>query len=115
MYLTQAMGLSFSVPRKIKVPKSLVKIYECLAKDKKLNFKTPVHGDLTKWAEQGVLLLNATLTVEHKKANSHQKDSGWNEFTNYVIKTISSEKKGIVFLLWGGFAKKVKKLIDERK
>lgn len=109
------MGLSFSVPREIKIPKSLMKIYECLCKDKLINFKTPKHGDLTKWAEQGVLLLNATLTVESKKANSHQKDSGWGEFTNHVIKTISSEKKGIVFLLWGGFAKKVKKLVDEKK
>lgn len=109
------MGLSFSVPKGIKVPRSLVKIYECLAKDNNLSFKTPKHGDLTKWAEQGVLLLNATLTVEHKKANSHQKGSGWDDFTEYVIKTISSEKKGIVFLLWGGFAKKMKKLIDEQK
>ena len=109
------MGLSFSVPKGIKTPKSLVKIYQCLAQDKKLNFKTPKHGDLTKWAEQGVLLLNATLTVEHKKPNSHQKQSGWDGFTNFVIETINSQKKGVVFLLWGGFAKKMKKLIDEKK
>jgi uracil-DNA glycosylase len=115
LLLTKAMGLCFSIKRGIKIPKSLVKIYEGLSVDKKLNFKAPKHGDLTKWAEQGVLLLNATLTVEHKKPNSHQKESGWNDFTNYVIKQISTQKKGVVFLLWGGFAKKMKKLIDEKK
>ena len=109
------MGLCFSIPTNIKVPKSLVKIYECMSKDKKLNFKTPKHGDLTKWAEQGVLLLNATLTVEHKKANSHQKGSGWNEFTNFVIKTINEGKKKVIFMLWGKFAQKAKKFLDNSK
>jgi uracil-DNA glycosylase len=111
----QGMGLSFSVNRGVAVPKSLVNIYKCLEKDKKLNFKSPSHGDLTKWAQQGVFLLNATLTVVDKSANSHQKTSGWSEFTDFVIKTISDSKKGIIFLLWGNFAIAKKKLIDAKK
>jgi uracil-DNA glycosylase len=109
------MGLSFSIPKGVKIPGSLRNIYKCLAEDKKLQFKTPKHGDLTKWAEQGVFLLNATLTVIEKKANAHQKTSGWSDFTDFVIKTISAEKKGIVFMLWGNFAKEKKKLIDTTK
>jgi uracil-DNA glycosylase len=108
----QAMGLSFSVNRGIPVPKSLLNIYKCLENDKKLNFKAPKHGDLSRWAIQGVFLLNATLTVIDKKANSHQKTSGWSDFTDYVIKTINDQKKGIVFLLWGNFAIAKKKLIN---
>lgn len=108
----QAMGLSFSVNRGIAVPKSLVNIYKCLENDKKLNFKPPKHGDLSGWASQGVFLLNATLTVIDKKANSHQKTSGWSDFTDFVIKTISDQKKGVVFLLWGNFAIAKKKLIN---
>ena len=112
----EAMGLSFSVPKNIKTPKSLINIYKCLNKDEKIkNFKIPNHGDLTKWAEQGVFLLNATLTVVHKEANSHQKTSGWSNFTDYVIKTISEKKKNIVFLLWGKFAVDKKKFIDLKK
>lgn len=110
----EAMGLSFSVPKGIKVPKSLANIYKCLENDKNIKFKAPSHGDLTKWANQGVLLLNATLTVIEKKMNSHEKSSGWGEFTDHVIKTISDEKKGIVFLLWGNFAKSKKKFINEK-
>ena len=110
-----AMGLSFSVPRNQKTPPSLLNIYKCLNKDSKIKMKIPGHGDLTKWAEEGVFLLNATLTVEHKKANSHQKDSGWSLFTDYVISEISKQKKNIVFLLWGRFAINKKKLIDSNK
>jgi uracil-DNA glycosylase len=111
----EAMGLSFSVPKEIRIPPSLKNIFKCLEEDKNLNFKSPKHGDLTKWANQGVFLLNATLTVVEKKANSHQKTSGWSEFTDFVIKTIDKEKKGIVFLLWGNFAKEKKRFITQSK
>jgi uracil-DNA glycosylase len=111
----QAMGLSFSVNRGVAVPMSLKNIYKCLEKDNKLTFKAPKHGDLSRWAEQGVFLLNATLTVIDKKPNSHQKNSGWSEFTDNVIKVISQKKEGIVFLLWGNFAIQKKKLIDVKK
>ena len=91
------MGLSFSVPQGIKVPKSLMNIYKCLNKDEKIkNFEIPKHGDLTKWAQQGVFLLNATLTVVHKTANSHQKKSGWGNFTDNVIKKISQKKENVL-------------------
>jgi uracil-DNA glycosylase len=109
-----AMGLSFSVPRGISVPKSLQNIYKCLEKDGNVTFKAPKHGDLTKWASQGVFLLNATLTVEANKANSHKK-SGWTDFTDFVIKTISDKTEGIVFLLWGNYAIEKKKFIDAKK
>jgi uracil-DNA glycosylase len=116
-YPTQgnAMGLSFSIPRGVKIPKSLQNIYKCLEKDEKVIFKTPNHGDLTKWATQGVFLLNATLTVEANNANSHQKKSGWVDFTDFVIKSISNQKSGIVFLLWGKYAIDKKKFIDNKK
>jgi uracil-DNA glycosylase len=107
------MGLSFSVPRGIKVPKSLMNIYKCLKKDDNIkDFNIPNHGDLSNWAKQGVFLLNATLTVVHKLANSHQKKSGWTDFTNNVIKKISQKKENVVFLLWGNFAIEKKKFID---
>lgn len=109
-----AMGLSFSVPRGVKIPKSLQNIYKCLEKDEKVKFKAPNHGDLTKWATQGVFLLNATLTVEANSANSHKK-SGWTDFTDFVIKTISDKTEGIVFLLWGNYAIEKKKFIDKNK
>ena len=109
----QAMGLSFSVPQGLKVPASLKRIYKELASD--INgFEIPTHGDLTAWANQGVFLLNAGLTVEHKKANSHKK-AGWHKFTDAVIKNISEKQEGIVFLLWGNFARKKKELIDTSK
>lgn len=107
-----AMGMSFSVPPSQKVPKSLVNIYKCLDRDPKIKFTIPKHGDLTKWAEQGVFLLNATLTVVSRQANSHQKTSGWSSFTDYVINQISEKKKNVVFLLWGKFAIDKKKLIN---
>ena len=109
----QAMGLSFSVPQNTKIPASLKRIYKELVSDID-GFRMPAHGDLTKWAEQGVLLLNASLTVEHKKANSHKK-SGWYIFTDAVIKKLSEERENLVFLLWGNFARKKKELIDMTK
>ena len=108
----QAMGLSFSVPRGIAVPASLKNIYKEINSD--LGLEIPKHGDLSKWAEQGVFLLNAMLTVEHKQAGSHKK-IGWQEFTNAVIKKLSEERNGLVFLLWGNFAKAKKEFIDESK
>lgn len=109
----QAMGLSFSVPNGIRIPASLRRIYKELETDIE-GFKMPNHGDLTKWANQGVFLLNASLTVEHKKANSHKK-AGWHKFTDAVIKRISDNREGIVFLLWGNFARQKKVLIDASK
>jgi len=108
----QAMGLCFSVQRNIAVPASLKRIYKELQTD--IGITIPNHGDLSKWAEQGVFLLNAILTVEHKSPSSHKK-IGWQEFTDNVIKKISEEKEGVVFLLWGNFAKAKKVLIDETK
>ena len=110
-----AMGLSFSVPKTQSIPGSLRNIYKCLEKDQKIKFVRPKHGDLESWAEQGVFLLNATLTVECKKANSHQKNSNWNKFTDFVIKQISQQKNNVVFLLWGNFAINKSSLIDTKK
>lgn len=109
----QAMGLCFSVNRNIRIPPSLVNIYKCIAQDKAITgFKTPKHGDLTKWADQGVLLLNTVLTVEDSKPNSH-KDFGWLDFTNEVIRVIAAELEGVVFLLWGAPAIKKKEIINK--
>ena len=108
----EAMGLCFSVPKGKKVPPSLVNIYKEINRD--LGFAIPAHGDLTPWAEQGVLLLNAMLTVEANKPASHQK-IGWQTFTDAVIRHISEKKEGVVFLLWGKFAQGKKALIDETK
>lgn len=108
----QAMGLSFSVPQGVTKPPSLVNIFKELSTD--LNIPPPDHGDLTKWADQGVLLINAALTVEARKPMSHSK-IGWHEFTNNVIKTLSDEREGLVFMLWGGFAKSKRDLIDGSK
>lgn len=99
----QANGLCFSVAEGIKHPPSLVNIFKELHSD--LNNEIPVSGDLSRWAKQGVLLLNATLTVKAHAAGSHQK-KGWEKFTDAVIKKISDEKENVVFLLWGGYAKK---------
>ncbi|RZK48619.1 MAG: uracil-DNA glycosylase [Pedobacter sp.] len=109
----QAHGLSFSVQRGIAIPPSLRNMYKELAEDF-AGFKTPLHGDLTSWADQGVLLLNATLTVRANEAASHQK-RGWETFTNQVISTLSKERSGIVFLLWGRFAQQKEVLIDTTK
>lgn len=108
----QAMGLSFSVPLQMPVPASLRNVYKELADDLELNI--PNHGDLSAWARQGVLMLNAILTVEAGKAGSH-KDIGWQQFTDAVIRKLSDGKEGLVFLLWGNFARSKKSLIDEKK
>ena len=110
--LNQAHGLSFSVLRGNKHPPSLVNIFKELESD--LGFSYPKSGDLTTWAEQGVLLLNASLTVRQAEANSHQK-IGWQKFTDSVIQQLSEKREGIVFLLWGGFAKKKGAKIDSSK
>lgn len=108
----QANGLCFSVQDEVKHPPSLVNIFKELETD--LNIPYSVSGDLSRWAKQGILLLNATLTVRAHEAGSHQK-KGWEQFTDAVISKISSEKENVVFLLWGGYAKKKGKKIDKKK
>jgi uracil-DNA glycosylase len=108
----QANGLCFSVKEGMKLPPSLVNIFKEVATD--LNQESPQSGSLEKWAKQGVLLLNATLTVRANEAGSHQK-KGWETFTDNVIKDISNKKENIVFLLWGKFAESKKKLIVAEK
>lgn len=108
----QAMGLSFSVPDGIPKPPSLENIFREIHQD--MGLPIPSSGNLQAWANQGVLLLNASLTVQAHQANSH-KDIGWHKFTDAVIRKISAEREGIVFLLWGGFAKKKAALIDKMK
>ena len=108
----QAQGLSFSVPKGVTKPPSLINIFKELQSD--LGIAPSPHGDLEKWATQGVLLLNASLSVRKNEPGSHSK-IGWIEFTDAVIKKISEEKKGIVFLLWGKFAQDKQVLIDETK
>ena len=108
----QAHGLSFSVPNGIVIPPSLKNIFKELESDLKIS--TPQSGDLTSWAKQGVLLLNATLTVRAHEAGSHQK-KGWELFTDQVISTLSREKSDLVFLLWGKYALAKKSLIDLAK
>jgi uracil-DNA glycosylase len=105
----QAHGLCFSVPQGIPPPPSLVNIFKELQSD--LGIPVPTHGNLEKWAGQGVLLINATLTVRDSQAGSHQK-KGWETFTNQVIKNLSEHKNGIVFLLWGRYAQAKESLID---
>ncbi|MCG1036460.1 uracil-DNA glycosylase [Polaribacter sargassicola] len=108
----QANGLCFSVNNGVKHPPSLVNIFKEICTD--LGKEYPENGNLEDWAKQGVLLLNATLTVRANEAGSHQK-KGWETFTDAVIKQISDNNKELVFLLWGGFAKKKAKLIDKKK
>jgi uracil-DNA glycosylase len=109
----QAHGLCFSVQDGINPPPSLINIYKEIEKDMGVGMSAK-HGNLTKWAQQGVLLLNAFLTVRANEPASHSK-IGWDNFTNAVIKTISDHKKGVVFLLWGKFAQEKQSLIDETK
>ncbi len=109
----QAHGLSFSVQKSIAIPKSLINIYKELATDIP-GFTKPAHGNLQEWADQGVLLLNATLTVRASEAGSHQK-KGWEQFTDEVIKILSDERKGLVFILWGAYAQSKIPLIDANK
>lgn len=108
----QAHGLSFSVPDGIKPPPSLVNIYKEMKTD--LGLDIPTSGNLTKWAENGVLLLNAFLTVRANEPASHSK-IGWGDFTDAVIKKISDQKQDVVFLLWGRFAQDKQYLIDATK
>ncbi|HET8829816.1 MAG TPA: uracil-DNA glycosylase [Pelobium sp.] len=109
----QAHGLSFSVQKGVKPPPSLQNIFKEL-KTEFTDFEIPNNGELTTWAKQGVLLLNATLTVSAGNPGSHQKQ-GWEVFTDVVIKTISDLKENVVFILWGNYAQQKESLIDTRK
>lgn len=108
----QAEGLSFSVPEGQKLPPSLQNIFKELKSD--LGIETPKNGNLRKWAKQGVLLLNATLTVRENQPGSHQK-KGWENFTDSIIRELSHRKKGVVFILWGKYAQAKENLIDTTK
>ncbi len=108
----QAHGLCFSVQKGVKPPPSLVNIYKELNKD--LGMTIPQTGDLTPWAESGVLLLNAFLTVRDGEPASHSK-IGWESFTDAVIRKVSNEKEGVIFMLWGRFAQDKQVLIDATK
>lgn len=108
----QAHGLSFSVPEGIKLPPSLKNIFQELHAD--LGVSLPESGNLEKWAKQGVLLLNATLTVRKSSPGSHQK-KGWEAFTDATIQSISDDRQHVVFLLWGNYARAKKELIDSSK
>ena len=108
----QAQGLCFSVPEGVQIPPSLVNIYKEIHDD--LGADIPQSGDLTRWARQGVLLLNATLTVREHQAGSHQR-RGWEQFTDAVIATLSRERTGLVFLLWGSYAQSKRALIDTQR
>jgi len=109
----QAHGLSFSVQKGIAVPPSLKNMYKELAEEFP-DYQIPNHGELTSWADQGVLLLNATLTVRAHEPGSHQK-RGWEIFTDYVISELAAKKSGLVFLLWGKYAQQKESLIDSAK
>jgi uracil-DNA glycosylase len=108
----QAQGLCFSVPPGIEVPPSLVNIYAELKRD--LGIQPPAHGCLIPWADRGVLLLNAVLTVERGRAGAHQ-GKGWEAFTDRIIALLSAEREGLVFLLWGAYAQAKGKLVDARR
>ena len=108
----QAMGLSFSVPRGVRIPPSLVNIYKEIKSD--LGISEPESGDLSYWAKQGVLLLNASLSVGANRANSHS-GFGWQIFTDAVIKILSARRQNLVFMLWGNFAKAKSVLIDTQR
>ena len=108
----QAMGLSFSVPRGVRIPPSLVNIYKEIKSD--LGISEPESGDLSYWARQGVLLLNASLSVGANRANSHS-GFGWQIFTDAVIKILSARRQSLVFMLWGNFAKAKSALIDAQR
>ncbi len=109
---SQAMGLSFSVQKGIRIPPSLLNIYKEIQRD--LNIPIPEHGDLSSWAQQGVFLLNTILTVEDSLPGSHQ-NIGWKIFTDAVIQKISDLKEGVIFLLWGNHAKAKIALINTNK
>jgi uracil-DNA glycosylase len=108
----QAQGLCFSVPPGIDVPPSLVNIYAELKRD--LGIEAPDHGCLIPWADRGVLLLNAVLTVERGRAGAHQ-GKGWESFTDRIVDLLNEEREGLVFLLWGAYAQAKGKLVDARR
>lgn len=108
----QAMGLSFSVPQGVMMPPSLINIFKEIEGD--LGAPMPTDGDLTRWAKQGVLLLNATLTVRAHVAGSHQR-RGWEEFTDAAIRALSAHRDHLVFILWGGYARSKRTLIDAKR
>lgn len=108
----QAHGLSFSVPKGVRIPPSLLNMFKEIHRD--LHLPMPSHGCLQSWAEQGVLLLNATLTVEQGKAGSHQ-GQGWELLTDKVIQQLNEKREHIVFLLWGSYAQKKGRLINQQK
>ena len=108
----QANGLCFSVSQGVRMPPSLLNIFKEIQKD--LGKPIPASGDLGRWADQGVLLLNATLTVRSGSPGSHQ-NKGWESFTDSVIRKISDEKENVVFLLWGAYAQKKGEIIDRNK
>jgi uracil-DNA glycosylase len=110
--VNQAHGLCFSVQDGVPAPPSLVNIYKELNRD--LGKPIPTSGDLTHWAEQGVLLLNATLTVEAHKAGSHQ-GKGWEELTDAAVQALNNQRSNIVFMLWGSYAQRKGQFIDRRK
>ncbi|MBO6516259.1 MAG: uracil-DNA glycosylase [Bacteroidia bacterium] len=108
----QANGLCFSVNKGVQPPPSLVNIFKELETD--LSILPPPHGDLSEWAKQGVLLLNATLSVEAHRAGSHQ-NKGWEHFTDHIIQVLNEERSDLVFMLWGGYAKRKGGKIDQGK
>lgn len=108
----QAHGLSFSVPKGVDLPPSLQNIFKEISAD--LNIPMSRNGDLTPWADQGVLLLNATLTVEQAKAGAHQ-NKGWEQFTDAAIATLNQHREHLVFVLWGSYAQKKGDVIDARR
>ncbi|MDP2549424.1 uracil-DNA glycosylase [Oceanobacter sp. 4_MG-2023] len=108
----QAHGLSFSVQSGTRIPPSLANIFKEMEAD--LGIRMSGSGDLTPWADQGVLLLNATLTVEQARAGSHQK-KGWERFTDTVIQRLNEQRDGLVFVLWGSYAQKKGAMIDQNK
>lgn len=110
--VNQAHGLCFSVQEGVPVPPSLVNIYKELSRD--LGRPIPTSGDLTHWAEQGVLLLNATLTVQAHRAGSHQ-GKGWEELTDAAIQALNKNRSNIVFMLWGSYAQRKGQFIDRRR
>ncbi|MBO7475968.1 MAG: uracil-DNA glycosylase [Campylobacter sp.] len=110
--VNQAMGLSFSVPKGVKIPPSLINIFKELQTE--FGYEIPKNGDLTNWAKQGVLLLNSSLSVAANKPNSHSK-FGWQIFTDSVIKILSQKRQNLVFMLWGNYAKAKANLVDENR
>ncbi|PKM06363.1 MAG: uracil-DNA glycosylase [Gammaproteobacteria bacterium HGW-Gammaproteobacteria-4] len=108
----QAHGLSFSVPPGVPVPPSLRNIFAEIERD--LGFAAPDHGCLLPWAKQGVLLLNAVLSVQAGQAGSHQ-GKGWEGFTDHIVETLSREREGLVFMLWGSYAQAKGRIIDTRR